>query len=91
MNNRMAELIEDGTFNRYIKSTVQYSARRDKMCKALKSELQKFVKFEIPNGDLAVWVQFFPEVDLQLLSENCQKHGLFYFQMVSLINMMIST
>ncbi len=78
MDNTMADLIEDGTFKRYIrKSTVQYNDRRDIMCKALKSELEKFVEFEIPNGGLAVWVKFSPKIDLQLLSENCQKNDLF--------------
>lgn len=77
-DNTMAELIEDGTFKRYIrKSTVQYTDRRNIMCKALKSELQKFVEFEIPNGGLAVWVKFSPEIDLQLLSEKCQQYDLF--------------
>ncbi len=78
MDNTMAELIEDGTFKRYIrKSIVQYGKRRDVLCDALKTELNNFIEFDIPNGGLAIWVKFVPEIDINLLSKNCLKQSLF--------------
>lgn len=77
-DNIIAELIENGSFKRYIrKSVVQYAKRRDTFSDLLKSELHNFIDFEVPLGGLAVWVKFLPEIDLDLLSKSCLKHNLY--------------
>ncbi|MCI0922746.1 MocR-like pyridoxine biosynthesis transcription factor PdxR [Sphingobacterium rhinopitheci] len=78
MDNTIAELVEDGTFNRYIrKSIVQYAKRRDICCEYLNMKLNNFVDFEVPNGGLAIWVKFLPEINLNTLSKKCLKENLF--------------
>lgn len=79
LENAMAELIEDGTIQRYLrKALTVYQDRRDVFCKLLQTELSDYVEFQIPEGGMTVWTTFNRDIDLGLLSQRCKKQGLFF-------------
>ncbi len=61
----IANLFQEGVIRRHLKKSLKtYRKRRDHFCQLLKDELTDYVSFNIPDGGLAVWVKFIPEIPL---------------------------
>ncbi|SFN19718.1 transcriptional regulator, GntR family [Chitinophaga sp. YR627] len=70
LDNAMADLLNDGTIQRYLRRTLPvYEERRDHFCGLLAKELKGVVKFGVPEGGMSVWTVFDPAIDLTLLSD----------------------
>jgi GntR family transcriptional regulator/MocR family aminotransferase len=65
----VAILFEEGDIRRHLrKAHKEYKSRRDHFCELLNSELKGKVRFDIPEGGLAVWTKFDSKIDLDKLS-----------------------
>ncbi|WP_270087071.1 aminotransferase-like domain-containing protein [Sphingobacterium sp. SYP-B4668] len=77
MDNAIADIINDGTVQRYLRRTLPiYQRRRDLFCTCLQSELSGNVQFGIPEGGMSVWVHFAPDIDLSQLVKRAYQKGL---------------
>jgi GntR family transcriptional regulator/MocR family aminotransferase len=77
LENAIAELLQSGVLQRYLRKSVRvYRERRDVLTGLLKSELGDDVQFKIPDGGMAVWVNFMPDIVLPELAEKAYKKGL---------------
>lgn len=78
LDNAMAELLNDGTVQRYLrKALAVYHDRRDFFCELLNSELKEAVTFEVPEGGMTVWTNFSPPINLEMLAEKALQKGLY--------------
>jgi GntR family transcriptional regulator/MocR family aminotransferase len=78
LDNAMAELINDGTIQRYLRKTLTiYEERRNYFCSLLNSELGKAVDFNIPEGGMTVWTKFIDTINLGQLSQKAYAKGLY--------------
>ncbi len=74
----LSELINEGEVSRLIKKNmVVYKQRRDYLCKLLTTHFYKKIKWNIPSGGLAIWLEFEPKISLIKLAEQTQKNNLF--------------
>ena len=77
LENAIAELLQGGVIQRYLRKSVRvYRERRDVMVKLLKMELGDSVHFLIPDGGMAVWVNFRQDIVLADLAEKAYAKGL---------------
>jgi GntR family transcriptional regulator/MocR family aminotransferase len=73
----LASLFENGTMQRHIRKSLKlYQQRRDAFCSLLKKELGDKVTFRIPDGGMAVWVQFDEACPLQEVAARAAALGL---------------
>ncbi|QRY60704.1 PLP-dependent aminotransferase family protein [Sphingobacterium siyangense] len=78
LDNAMAELINDGTIQRYLRKTLTvYEERRNHFCNLLQNELGNAVDFSIPDGGMTVWTEFDKSINLEKLSQQAYKKGLY--------------
>lgn len=78
LDNAMAELLNDGTVQRYLrKALAVYHDRRDFFCELLNKELKDAVSFEIPEGGMTVWTNFDHSINLEALAEKSLQKGLY--------------
>lgn len=78
LDNAMAELLNEGTVQRYMRKTLTaYEKRRDLFCRLLKDQLANHVAFSIPEGGLSVWVNFDPNIRLEKMAAEAYKKGLY--------------
>jgi GntR family transcriptional regulator/MocR family aminotransferase len=78
MEEALAELIASGDFGRHLKKSNKiYLQRRDLMCAAIAQHFGNAVKFSKPNGGMAVWVQFNPQLSLKHIAAEAARHKLF--------------
>lgn len=78
LDNAMGELLNEGTVQRYLRRTSGvYHERRDFFCNQLKAQLKDAVDFTVPDGGMSVWTQFDPSINLEKLSKEALKKGLF--------------
>ncbi|MCF6406850.1 PLP-dependent aminotransferase family protein [Chitinophaga filiformis] len=78
LDNAIAELLHDGTMQRYLRKTLPvYKERRDFFCDLLSNELKHAVSFNIPEGGMTVWTKFAASIDLEKLANNALKKGLY--------------
>lgn len=78
LDNALAELLNDGTIQRYIRKALPvYTERRDLLCDLLRSELKESVRFTVPEGGLTVWTEFDRSVHLESLAQKAYHKGLF--------------
>ena len=74
----MAELLDEGIIQRYLKKTVEiYKKRRDYFCQLLQTHLKDKINFTIPEGGMTVWAQFEKGIDLIRLSQEAEKKDLY--------------
>ena len=79
LENAMAELLKNGVIQRHLRKSLRlYRERRDVFCELLKTRLGKYLDFEIPEGGMAVWAKFNPEIDLSVLSQLALDKDLFF-------------
>ena len=77
LDNAMADLLNDGTIQRYLRRTLPvYEERRDHFCGLLRQELKGMVNFNVPEGGMSVWTIFDTSVHLPQMAENAYKKGL---------------
>lgn len=78
LDNAVAELLNDGTIQRYIrKALIVYEDRRNFFCDLLYNELGDIVNFAIPEGGMSVWTEFDKSIDLDLLARKAYLKGLY--------------
>lgn len=78
LDNAMAELLNDGTVQRYLrKALAVYHDRRDFFCGLLEGELKNAVSFEVPEGGMTVWTNFSRSINLERLAEKALQKGLY--------------
>ena len=74
----LAELYRSGELKRHLRRSRRvYETRRDVLCGLLQAHLPDALRFDIPQGGMAVWAQFAPEINLHALAQACQRRGLF--------------
>ena len=79
----LGEMINEGEINRILKKLRKtYRERRDYICEKLKNELGESIHFNLPNGGLAVWINFNQPFNLMELKRNCAEKGLFIPQTI---------
>lgn len=79
LDNAMAELLNDGTVQRYLRKTLTvYEERRNHFCNLLYNELGNAVNFSIPEGGMTVWTEFEKSIDLESLAQKAYTKGLYF-------------
>jgi GntR family transcriptional regulator/MocR family aminotransferase len=77
-DNAMADLLNDGTVQRYLRKTLPvYEQRRNHFCDLLQSELNNALSFTIPDGGMTVWTEFDRSVNLESLASRVYQKGLY--------------
>lgn len=78
MDNALAEILNDGTIQRYIRKALPiYEERRDLFCNLLSSELKEAVTFSMPEGGMTVWTEFDKSISLETLARRAYQKGLY--------------
>lgn len=78
LDNAVAELLSDGTIQRYLRRTLSiYETRRNHFCNLLENELKNAVSFTIPEGGMTVWTMFDKSINLEKLANKSLQKGLF--------------
>lgn len=73
----IGQLFETGELKRHFRKALRtYLARRDHIARLLTSELANDVTFTKPDGGLALWATFRPDIDLPRLAEQAASLGL---------------
>jgi GntR family transcriptional regulator/MocR family aminotransferase len=72
-----AELMSTGALKSHARKVLRiYAARREFLAAQLKAAFGEGLSFTLPQGGLALWVNFEPGVDLEALSQQARGHGL---------------
>ncbi len=91
MEQVLGELIEEGNIHRYLKKANKiYKERRDFLAEILEKELASEVRFTLPSGGLAVWIEFINPINLMKLKENAKALKLFIPQHILYQNQQVS-
>ncbi|WP_026632874.1 MocR-like pyridoxine biosynthesis transcription factor PdxR [Dyadobacter alkalitolerans] len=78
LENAIAELLHTGVIQRHLRKSVRiYKQRRDLFCELLRSQLGDHVTFQVPDGGMAVWTQFDPNINLAKLAEKALQKDLY--------------
>jgi GntR family transcriptional regulator/MocR family aminotransferase len=73
----IAMLFDAGEVRRHLKKAIKvYRKRRDIFCQLLQQQLNEFIEFDIPEGGLAVWVQFNENIPVGKVETEARKLGL---------------
>ncbi len=73
----VAMLFNQGEIVRYLKKTLKiYKDRRDKFCTLLNEKLGDYVSFDQPEGGMAVWVNFNPDIHIRDLRIKAATKGM---------------
>lgn len=79
LENAIAELLQNGTIQRHLRKSLRvYRQRRDLFCELMKDQLNGVADFEIPDGGMAVWTTFDPQIDLSALALKAAKKDLHF-------------
>lgn len=74
----LSELISEGEIDRLKKKNiVTYKQRRDRLCYYLDYFFEDIIRWQIPSGGLALWLQFDKTISLMKLAEEAEKLDLF--------------
>jgi len=72
-------LIDDGELARHVRRNRRvYAARREVLVDALGSELGDRVRFRLPTGGMALWLQADTSLDVERWSERCLRRGVLF-------------
>ncbi|MFT3904297.1 MAG: PLP-dependent aminotransferase family protein [Niabella sp.] len=78
LDNAMAELLQDGTIQRYLRKALPiYEERRNYFCDLLSKELTDIVTFSVPEGGMTVWTEFDKSIHLETLAKRAYQKGLY--------------
>lgn len=79
LENAIAELLHLGIIQKHLRKAVRiYKERRDVLCKLLADHVGDYCQFQIPEGGMAVWTQFAPDIDLKAVSAAAIQQDLFF-------------
>jgi len=79
LENAIAELLQNGIIQRHLRKSMRtYRQRRDVFCSLLKSQLSKYVDFQIPDGGMAVWTKFDKNINLKDLAQKALSKDLYF-------------
>lgn len=79
LENAVAELLQNGIIQRHLRKSLRvYRQRRDLFCNLMKNLLPDYTEFEIPEGGMAVWTKFDPQINLNNLAERALKKDLYF-------------
>jgi GntR family transcriptional regulator/MocR family aminotransferase len=79
LENAMAELLQNGVIQKHLRKSLRlYRERRDQFCKMLKDELSDYVQFQVPDGGMAVWTVFDPQINLVKLAQQARQKELYF-------------
>ena len=74
----LSELIAEGEINRLIKKNITvYKQRRDYLSKCLTIHFKDIATWKIPDGGLAIWLEFKMSISLFQLAEKAKANNLF--------------
>lgn len=74
----LSELISEGEIHRLIKkNSIVYKQRRDFLCQCLETHFKPFATWNVPDGGLAIWVQFNTKISLIQLAKKAKTYNLF--------------
>lgn len=77
LDNAMADIINDGTIQRYLRRTLPvYEQRRNLFCQLMREELDSLVTFREPEGGMSVWTTFDRKINLKDLIIRAYSKGL---------------
>ncbi|MBX7080957.1 MAG: PLP-dependent aminotransferase family protein [Nannocystaceae bacterium] len=72
----LAELLEDGEIARHVRRMRKLQLeRRDAAAAALTRSLAGAVRFELPAGGMALWLEVDPAIDLESWRQRAREHG----------------
>src|SRR5215468_1378386 len=75
----IAELIEDDELGRHTRKMRRvYHARRDALASALHDQLGDRVRFQVPTGGIAMWVETVPGLDADRWCRRARDHGVVF-------------
>lgn len=79
LENSIAELLQNGIIQRHLRKSMRiYRQRRDLFCSLLKDQLHNYTQFDVPDGGMAVWTKFDPQIDLPGLAKKALKKDLYF-------------
>lgn len=79
LENAIAELLQGGIIQRHLRKSLRlYKERRDVFCALLKTYLNKYATFQVPDGGMAVWTAFDPQINLTVLAQNARRKDLYF-------------
>ncbi|HEY4336131.1 MAG TPA: PLP-dependent aminotransferase family protein [Puia sp.] len=72
-----AAMFDNGGMERYFRKSLKiYRERRDLFCRTLRADFKNVIRFDVPEGGLAVWARFSKKIDLVRMSDAALKKGL---------------
>lgn len=78
LEDAFAAMFDAGEMERHFRKSLKiYKQRRNLFCEILQSDFNGVIEFSIPEGGLAVWANFDEKVDLNKMSEEASKKGLY--------------
>jgi GntR family transcriptional regulator/MocR family aminotransferase len=78
MEQVLGEMIAEGNIHRHLKKSLKiYRERRDNCCALLAKHFGHSANFSVPNGGLAVWLEWNAPLSLLQLAKACQRNDLF--------------
>jgi len=73
-----AVMFDNGEMERHFRKALKiYKQRRNFFCQILRSDFSNVIEFRIPEGGLAVWVNFDQKINMVKMSEDASKKGLY--------------
>ncbi|GLU55376.1 GntR family transcriptional regulator [Dyadobacter frigoris] len=73
-----AVMFDNGEMERHFRKSLKiYKQRRNLFCQILKTDFSDKIEFKIPEGGLAIWSNFDDKIDLNKMSSDASKKGLF--------------
>lgn len=77
MERALANLIREGTIQRYLRKSIRvYKKRKEHFCAILRNDFSDYLDFQEPEGGMAVWVQFKEPFNLKEISRRCHQKNL---------------
>ncbi|RZK73996.1 MAG: PLP-dependent aminotransferase family protein, partial [Pedobacter sp.] len=78
MEQVLGEMIAEGDIHRHLKKSLKvYHERRNNCCALLAKHFGHQATFNVPNGGLAIWLEWNIPISLLQLAKSCQKKDLF--------------
>ncbi|RYG12223.1 MAG: PLP-dependent aminotransferase family protein [Chitinophagaceae bacterium] len=78
MEQVLGEMIAEGDIGRHLKKSLKvYLERRNNCCKLLIELFKDEISFEVPNGGLALWLEWKKPISLFNLTKTCKRNDLF--------------
>jgi GntR family transcriptional regulator/MocR family aminotransferase len=75
----VAELLADGVIDRHVKRVRRiYRARRDTLAATLQDQLPDAVRFALPPGGMALWVDVARGLDVDAWAARCLRAGVHF-------------